>query len=291
MAQIIDGKEVARRVREGIAEETARLREQYGRPPGLAVVLVGDDPASAVYVRNKERAAQEVGFHSEVHRLPAETTQQALLQLLEQLNRADEIDGYLVQLPLPRHIDPQAVVRAISPEKDVDGLTPVQAGRLLLGEPGLRPCTPQGVMELLRSAGVDPDGKEAVVVGRSAIVGKPMAHLLLGAGATVTIAHSHTRKLEEVTRRADILVVAAGRAGLVGPEHVKPGAAVIDVGTNRGEDGKLKGDVRFSEVEPLAGCITPVPGGVGPMTIALLLRNCLEAMQWRSSASSKSPVS
>lgn len=291
MAQIIDGKEVARRMREGIAEETRRLREEYGRPPGLAVVLVGDDPGSAVYVRNKERAAQEVGFHSEVHRLPAETTQQALLQLVDQLNRAAEIDGYLVQLPLPRHIDPQAVVSAISPEKDVDGLTPVQAGRLLLGEPGLRPCTPQGVMELLRYAGVDPDGKEAVVIGRSAIVGKPMAHLLLGAGATVTIAHSHTKDLAKVAQRADILVVAAGRQGLIGKEHVKPGAAVIDVGTNRGEDGKLKGDVRFDEVEPLAGCITPVPGGVGPMTIAMLLRNAMEAMKWRSSASSKSPVS
>ncbi|MDA8345856.1 MAG: bifunctional methylenetetrahydrofolate dehydrogenase/methenyltetrahydrofolate cyclohydrolase FolD [Thermaerobacter sp.] len=291
MAKIIDGKEVARGFREGIAEETKRVRARYGRPPGLAVVLVGDDPASAVYVRNKERAAKEVGFHSEVHRLPADTTQQALLQLLDQLNRAEEIDGYLVQLPLPPQIDPQAVVRAIDPEKDVDGLTPVQAGRLLLGVQGLRPCTPQGVMELLRSAGVEPDGKEAVVVGRSAIVGKPMAHLLLGAGATVTIAHSHTRNLPDVTRRADILVVAAGRAGLIGSEHVKPGAAVIDVGTNRGEDGKLKGDVRFSEVEPVAGFITPVPGGVGPMTIALLLRNCLEAMKWRSSASLKSPVS
>ncbi len=291
MAQIIDGKEVARRVRLEIAEETKRVREQYGRVPGLAVVLVGDDPASAIYVRNKERAAQEVGFHSEVHRLPADTTQQALLQLLEQLNRADEIDGYLVQLPLPSGIDPQAVVAAIDPEKDVDGLTPVQAGRLLLGQKGLRPCTPQGVMELLRSVGVDPDGKAAVVVGRSAIVGKPMAHLLLGAGATVTIAHSHTRDLAEVTRRADILVVAAGRQGLIGKAHVKEGAAVIDVGTNRGEDGKLKGDVLFDEVEPVAGCITPVPGGVGPMTIALLLRNCLEAMQWRSSVSSKSHAS
>ena len=290
MAQIIDGKAVAARVRAEVAREAQLLKERYGRPPGLAVVLVGDDPASAIYVRNKERAASEAGFHSEVHRMPANTSTQAVIRMVEQLNRAPEIDGFLVQLPLPDGIDEKAVLRAIDPDKDLDGLTPVQAGRLLLGEPGLRPCTPAGVMELLRSAGVDPKGKEAVVIGRSSIVGKPMAQLLLGANATVTMAHSRTQDLPAVARRADILVVAAGKAGLVGREHIKPGAVVIDVGTNR-VDGKLRGDVRFDEAQEVAGYITPVPGGVGPMTIAMLMRNAVEAMRWRFSASVTSPVS
>ncbi len=290
MAEIIDGKAVAARVRAEVAQEAQLLKERYGRPPGLAVVLVGDDPASAIYVRNKERAASEAGFHSEVHRMPANTSTKAVIQMVEQLNRAPEIDGFLVQLPLPDGVDEKAVLRAIDPDKDLDGLTPVQAGRLLLGEPGLRPCTPAGVMELLRSAGVDPNGKEAVVIGRSSIVGKPMAQLLLGAHATVTMAHSRTRDLPAVARRADILVVAAGKAGLVGREHIKPGAVVIDVGTNR-VDGKLRGDVRFDEAQEVAGYITPVPGGVGPMTIAMLMRNAVEAMRWRFSASVTSPVS
>jgi methylenetetrahydrofolate dehydrogenase (NADP+)/methenyltetrahydrofolate cyclohydrolase len=254
------------------------------------VVLVGDDPASAIYVRNKERAAIEAGFHSEVHRMPADSTTQAVLQMVEQLNRAPEIDGFLVQLPLPEGIDEKRVLRAIDPDKDLDGLSQVQAGRLLLGEPGLRPCTPAGVMELLRTIGVDPSGREAVVIGRSSIVGKPMAQLLLAANATVTMAHSRTRDLAAVASRADILVVAAGKAGLVGKEHIKPGAVVIDVGTNR-VDGKLRGDVRFEEAQEVAGYITPVPGGVGPMTIAMLMRNAVEAMRWRFSASVTSPVS
>lgn len=290
MAQIIDGKAVAARVREEVAQEAQRLRDRYGRPPGLAVVLVGDDPASAIYVRNKERAAVEAGFHSEVHRMPADSTTQAVLQMVEQLNQAPEIDGFLVQLPLPDGIDEKRVLRAIDPDKDLDGLSQVQAGRLLLGEPGLRPCTPAGVMELLRTIGVDPSGREAVIIGRSSIVGKPMAQLLLAANATVTMAHSRTRDLAAVASRADILVVAAGRAGLVGREHIKPGAVVIDVGTNR-VDGKLQGDVRFEEAQEVAGYITPVPGGVGPMTIAMLMRNAVEAMRWRFSASVTSPVS
>lgn len=289
ITQIIDGKAIAALVREEVAAEAMRLRERYGRPPGLAVVLVGDDPASAIYVRNKERAAIEAGFHSEVHRMPVETSTQAVLQMVEQLNRAPEIDGFLVQMPLPAGVDEKRVLAAIDPDKDLDGLTPVQAGRLLLGEPGLRPCTPAGVMELLRFIGVDPSGKEAVVIGRSAIVGKPMAQLLLAANATVTMAHSRTLDLAAVARRADILIVAAGKAGLVGKEHIKPGAVVIDVGTNR-VDGKLRGDVRFEEAQEVAGYLTPVPGGVGPMTIAMLMRNAVEAMRWRFSASVTSPV-
>jgi len=287
MARIVDGRAIAASIRSEVAREALELRERCGRPPGLAVVVVGDDPASAIYVRNKERAAIEAGFHSEVHRMPEGTSQQALLQMLEQLNRAPEIDGVLVQLPLPARLDAGRILRAVAPEKDVDGLTPVQAGRLLLGEGGLRPCTASAVMEVLRAADVDPAGREAVVIGRGAVVGRPLALLLTAADATVTVAHSRTRELAAVARRADILVAAAGHPGLVGPEHIKPGAAVIDIGISR-VDGRLVGDVRFEEARDAAGVLTPVPGGVGPVTIAMLMKNAVEAMRWRSSASATS---
>lgn len=286
----IDGKAVAQAVRADVADRVRELSARFGRPPGLAVVLVGDDPASHTYVRQKERMAGEVGMYSEVHRLPEGMTTQGLVQLVQQLGRQDALDGILVQLPLPRQVDEQAVLHAIPAEKDVDGIGEVQAGRLAIGQPGLRPCTPVGIMELLRVGAVDIEGAEAVVVGRSRIVGRPMAQLLLLAGATVTIAHSKTQDLAQVTRRADLLVVAAGRPGLITAAHVKPGAAVIDVGTNR-VDGRLVGDVRFDEVSAVAGVITPVPGGVGPMTIAMLLRNTVEAMACRLSPSQSSPAS
>lgn len=290
LATTIDGREVAGRVRSEVAAEVAELRRLYGRPPGLAVVLVGDDPASHSYVRGKEKAAAEVSLYSEVHRLPAATTTQALVQLVEQLGRYEPIDGILVQLPLPAHVDERLVLAAVPAEKDVDGLGEVQAGRLALGLPGIRPCTPAGVMQLLRAYGVDLQGREAVVIGRSRLVGRPMAQLLLLAGATVTIAHSKTQNLSDVTRRADVLIAAAGRPGLVGPEHVRPGATVIDVGTTR-VDGRLRGDVQFDAVAQIAGRITPVPGGVGPMTIAMLLRNAVEAMTCRLSPLQNSPAS
>ena len=289
MARIIDGRAVAAGLRQEVAAEASRLRDRHGRPPGLAVVVVGDDPASAVYVRQKERAAVEAGLHSEVHRMPAGTQTAALERMVEQLSLAPEIDGVLVQLPLPASIELGRIRAAIAPDKDLDGMTPVQAGRLALGESSLRPCAPAAVLEMLRVAEIDPSGREAVVVGRGAVVGRAAAQLLLAANATVTVVHSGTLDLAAVTRRADILVVAAGRPGLVGAEHIKPGAAVIDVGTSR-VDGRLVGDVRFAEAEAVAGVLTPVPGGVGPVTIAMLLRNAVEAMRWRFSASVTSPA-
>ncbi|RST29678.1 bifunctional methylenetetrahydrofolate dehydrogenase/methenyltetrahydrofolate cyclohydrolase FolD [Sphingomonas ginkgonis] len=275
-AAIIDGKAAAQALRDRIADEVGRFRSATRRAPGLAVVLVGEDPASAVYVRSKGKATIAAGMESFEHRLPADTSEEHLLALVEKLNHDPTVDGILVQLPLPAQIDESAIILAIDPDKDVDGFHPVNAGRLATGLPGFVPCTPLGCLKLLQAALGDLRGKEAVVVGRSNIVGKPMALLLLGADCTVTLAHSRTRDLPEVVRRADIVVAAVGRPGLVRGEWIKPGAAVIDVGINRTEGG-LTGDVDYPAASAVAGAITPVPGGVGPMTIACLIRNTLVA--------------
>jgi methylenetetrahydrofolate dehydrogenase (NADP+) / methenyltetrahydrofolate cyclohydrolase len=279
-ARVIDGKAVAASARERVRGEVAELSARLGRPPGLATVLVGDDPASAIYVRRKRDACEEVGIRSFHHEPEGSIPQDELLGLVAELNHEEEVDGILVQLPLPDQIDADAIVAALDPDKDVDGLTPTSAGRLARGEPGLVPCTPRGVMELLGAAGVDPAGKEAVIVGRSNLVGRPLFSLLLGANATVTVCHSRTGDLGEVCRRAEILVAAAGRPRLVTAEMIRPGATVIDVGTNRTEDG-LVGDVDFEAAKEVAGAITPVPGGVGPMTIAMLLVNTVQAASAR----------
>lgn len=271
MAIIMDGKALAKKVRLQVAEQAAALPRQ----PGLAVILVGDDPASAVYVRNKEKDCQQCGIRSLEYRLPAETSQQALLALIARLNADPAADGILVQLPLPRHIDSRAVLEAIRPDKDADAFHPENAGRMLTGEPAVWPCTPAGVMELLHEYGISPAGKRCVVLGRSNIVGKPMALLLLRENGTVTVCHSATPDLGEETRRADILVSAVGRPGLIGAAQVKEGAVVIDVAINRTPEGRLCGDVDFEAVAPKASYITPVPGGVGPMTRAILMKNVL----------------
>lgn len=276
-ARIIDGKSIAKELRASLAPRVAALKEQ-GITPGLTVIVVGDDPASAIYVRNKERACVKLGMNSQVLRFPAETTQEEILNTVRLLNQDDSVHGILVQLPLPRHIDEQAVLRAIDPDKDVDGFHAMNAGRLMNGEPGFVACTPKGVMRLLEVSGVELDGKNAVVVGRSNIVGKPMALLLLQKNCTVTIAHSHTKDLAAVTRSADILVVAVGRAGFITGDMIKPGAAVMDVGINR-VDGKVVGDVDFESAKEVASYITPVPGGVGAMTIAMLMENTVEAAE------------
>ena len=281
MAQRIDGKLISEQVRAEIAAETAAWVEKTGVRPGLAVVIVGSDPASCVYVRNKERACEQVGFYSEKYERPEETTQEQLLALVDRLNRDDKIHGILVQSPLPKHLNEEEVVLAIDPSKDVDAFHPYNVGKIMIGNHAFLPCTPAGVMELLRRSGIEVSGKECVVVGRSNIVGKPMAMLLLQANGTVTICHSRTKDLAAVCRRADILVCAIGKPRFFTADMVKPGAVVIDVGINRGEDGKLCGDVDFDAVEPLASYITPVPGGVGPMTITMLLRNTLTAVQNR----------
>ncbi|MBP1557987.1 MAG: bifunctional methylenetetrahydrofolate dehydrogenase/methenyltetrahydrofolate cyclohydrolase FolD [Oscillospiraceae bacterium] len=275
-AQIIDGKAVSASLRQAIKAETAQLSAS-GTTPGLAVILVGDDPASHVYVNNKKKGCAEVGFYSEVYELPASTTQQELLALVEKLNKQENIHGILVQSPLPKHLDEEAVVLAIDPNKDVDAFHPVNVGHIMIGDYRFLPCTPAGIMELLKAVDIDPKGKECVVIGRCNIVGKPMAMLLLHAHGTVTICHSRTKDLAEVTRRADILVSAVGKAGFVTADMVKPGAVVIDVGMNRNAQNKLCGDVDFEAVKEVAGYITPVPGGVGPMTITMLLRNTLTA--------------
>ncbi len=280
-ARVIDGKAVAARVRELVAAEAAEFARARGRPTGLATVLVGDDPASHVYVRNKRRQTEEAGMRSIHHELPESCAPGELLALVEELNADDAVDGILVQLPLPPQHDQDAVIARIAPDKDVDGLTAVSAGLLAQGRPGLVPCTPQGVMELLDEAGAEVEGAEAVIVGRSILVGRPLASLMLNASATVTVCHSRTRELAAVCRRADILVAAAGSPRLITAEMVKPGATVIDVGTNR-VDGGLAGDVDFDSVAEVAGAITPVPGGVGPMTIAMLLRNTVRAAQARA---------
>ncbi|MGI6035188.1 MAG: bifunctional methylenetetrahydrofolate dehydrogenase/methenyltetrahydrofolate cyclohydrolase FolD [Limnochordia bacterium] len=274
-AQIIDGKQVAAQIRGQLAEEIKGLKKE-GLTPGLAVVLVGDDPASRVYVNMKKKACAEIGVYSREYALAKETTQEELLDLIGELNRDPQIHGILVQLPLPDHLDEHQVLEAISPDKDVDGFHPVNVGRLVTGQPCLKPCTPAGIIELIDRTGLELKGKEAVVVGRSNIVGKPVALLLLSRHATVTICHSRTQNLDEVCRRADVLVVAVGRPEMVKGDWIKPGAVVIDVGTNRLEKG-LVGDVEFAAAKETAGHITPVPGGVGPMTIAMLMKNTVEA--------------
>lgn len=276
MAQIIDGKKVSAEVKARVASEVAALKEK-GVTPGLAVIIVGDDSASQVYVRNKEKACAETGMYSEKYALPAETTQEELLNLVKELNGKKEISGILCQLPLPSHLNSDIVINAIDPIKDVDAFHPVNVGKIMIGDYAFLPCTPAGVMELIKSAGVDPEGKNCVVVGRSNIVGKPMAMLLLHKNATVTICHSKTVNLAEITKQADILVAAVGRAKFITGDMIKPGAVVIDVGMNRDENGKLCGDVDFESAEKIAGAITPVPGGVGPMTIAMLMENTLTA--------------
>ena len=277
MAKLIDGKKIAAEVREDIRARAAEFTEKTGIVPGLAVIIVGEDPASKVYVRNKKKACVEGGFHSEVIEMPADTKMPELLSKIEELKQDDAIHGILVQLPLPEGLDEQAVIAAIPPEKDVDAFHVVNTGRIMLGDYDFLPCTPAGVMKLLEHEGVDICGKECVVVGRSNIVGKPQAMLLLHANGTVTICHSRTKNLADITRRADILVVAIGRADFITGDMIKPGSVVIDVGMNRRADGKLCGDVDFTSAEPVASMITPVPGGVGPMTITMLLENTLTA--------------
>ena len=276
MATRIDGKAVSAKVKEQVAQEVAALQGQ-GVCPGLAVVIVGEDPASRIYVNNKKKACQATGIHSEEYALPASTTQEELLALVDTLNHKEDIHGILVQSPLPKGLDEGAVVEAIDPQKDVDAFHAYNVGKIMMGDYHFLPCTPAGIMELLQAYEIPVEGKRCVVIGRSNIVGKPMAMLLLHQNGTVTICHSRTKDLPEVTRQADILVSAVGKSRFVTAEMVKPGAVVIDVGMNRDENGKLCGDVDFAAVEPIAGYITPVPGGVGPMTIAMLLKNTVSA--------------
>lgn len=273
-ATIISGKQVSEEIRKGITEEVAQLKEQ-GIVPGLAVVLVGEDPASQVYVRNKEKACHDLGFYSEVHRLSADTSEEELLALVDRLNRQMSINGILVQLPLPGHIDEKKVINAISVDKDVDGFHPVNVGNLVIGDDSLLPCTPAGVIELIKRTGLEISGKHAVVIGRSNIVGKPVSLLLQRENATVTMCHSRTANMQEIAKQADILVVAIGRANFIDASYIKEGAVVIDVGMNRLETGKLAGDVDFESAKEVSGAITPVPGGVGPMTITMLMQNTL----------------
>ncbi len=280
MTQIIDGKALAASIRADLAKRTTVLTEK-GHRPGLAVVIVGDDPASQVYVRNKIRACADTGIESIEYRLAKDTREEELLKLIEELNNDKRVDGILVQLPLPEQIAPEKVIAAIAPEKDVDGFHVMNAGKLLTGTGGFMPCTPYGVMKMIESVGYDLTGKEAVVVGRSNIVGKPQALMLLSKNATVTVAHSRTADLADVTRRADVLIAAVGRAKMITGDMVKPGALVIDVGMNRDENGKLCGDVDTASVMGIAGWVSPVPGGVGPMTIAMLMTNTVEAVERR----------
>lgn len=277
-ATIIDGKAVAASVREEVARGVEKLKAERGIVPGLHVILVGNDPASEVYVRNKERGCEAVGMHSTVHKLDESTSEEQLIGLIRELNADKSVHGILVQLPLPKHIDALKALKTMDPDKDVDGLHEVSAGRLMTGREGFVACTPRGVMRLIESTGEKIEGKEAVIIGRSNLVGKPLAQLLLNENATVTVCHSRTRNLGEVARRADILVAAIGRPEFVTGDMVKPGAIVIDVGTTK-VDGKLTGDVNFVEASAAAGYITPVPGGVGPMTIAMLLSNTLLAAE------------
>lgn len=285
MTQLLDGKALASQIQANLAADIQALTAQGHRPPGLAVIMVGDNPASAAYVRNKERACQRVGMVSYGQHLPMTVSQSEVADRIQQLNANPNIDGILVQLPLPDHLDAVALLHTIDPNKDVDGLHPINLGRLVRGEPGLRSCTPYGVMQLLESANINLVGAKAVVVGRSILVGKPMALMLLEANATVTVAHSHTPDLPALMRQADILVAAVGRPGMITAAEVKPGSVVIDVGINRVEqaDGsaRLVGDVDFASVEPVAGAITPVPGGVGPMTVAMLLENTVTSYRSR----------
>jgi methylenetetrahydrofolate dehydrogenase (NADP+) / methenyltetrahydrofolate cyclohydrolase len=276
VAEILDGKAVAATIRAEVAEGVAELRER-GIPVRLDVVLVGDDPASATYVRMKQKDCDEVGIESQAHRFPADASQDELAALVEKLNAEAVVSGFFIQLPLPGGLDPLALISAIDPAKDVDGLSPLSAGRLAVGLQSLLPCTPHGVIQLLKRSGVEIEGREAVVIGRSNLVGKPLAQLLLRENATVTVCHSRTKNLPEVARRAELLVVAAGRREFVGAEYVREGAVIVDVGIHAREEGGLVGDVRFDEVEPRASYVSPVPGGVGPMTRAMLLYNTLQA--------------
>lgn len=277
MAKIIDGKAISKQIREEIAANRAEFTAKSGITPGLAVIIVGEDPASQVYVRNKRRACDEVGFYSESYELPANTTQEELEALVDKLNKDDNIHGILVQLPLPKHLDETRVLLKIDPEKDVDAFHPYNVGKIMIGDYSFLPCTPAGVMALIERSGIEVCGKKCVVIGRSNIVGKPMAMLLLHSHGTVTICHSRTQNLASICKDADILVAAIGKADFVGADMIKEGAVVIDVGMNRRADGKLTGDVNYAEVEPLASYITPVPGGVGPMTITMLMQNTLTA--------------
>lgn len=276
MAKLIDGKVISAAVKTEVAKQTEELKKK-GVTPGLAVIIVGEDPASKVYVANKEKACEQMGFASFKYALPENTTQEELISLVEELNKRDDVNGILCQLPLPKHLNEELVLNTIIPEKDVDAFHPQNVGKIMIGEFDFLPCTPAGVMEMLKYENIDINGKECVVIGRSNIVGKPMSMLLLHKNGTVTVCHSRTKNLAEVCRRADILVAAVGRANFVTADMVKEGAVVIDVGINRLENGKLCGDVNFAEVEPKASYITPVPGGVGPMTIATLMKNTLTA--------------
>lgn len=278
MAELIDGKAVSQQIKDELKAEVAKMAKS-GRVPALAVVLVGNDPASCVYVRNKKKACEYIGIRSVSYELEESTTEEELLALVEELNGREDIDGILVQLPLPGHIRENRVIHAISPKKDVDGFHPQSVGALCIGEPGFTACTPAGIIQLLKRSGVEIEGKECVIIGRSNIVGKPMALLMLRENATVTVAHSRTENLKEVARRADILIVAVGKPRMITGDYVKEGAVVIDVGMHRGKDNKLCGDVDFEDAAPHCSRITPVPGGVGPMTIAMLMRNCVNAMK------------
>ena len=279
MAKIIDGKLISAQIREEIAEKVKEYNERTGKLPGLAVVIVGENPASQVYVRNKKKACEQVGFNSWVYEMPENTTQDELNALIDKLNEDSAVHGILVQLPLPKHLDEEQIILRIKPEKDVDAFHPYNVGRITIGNPKFLPCTPAGIMELLHRSNIEISGKKCVVIGRSNIVGKPMALLLLSENGTVTVCHSKTRDLKEVCRRADILVVAIGKADFVTADMVKEGAVVIDVGMNRNSEGKLTGDVDFASVSEVASYITPVPGGVGPMTITMLLQNTLRAAE------------
>ncbi len=276
MPQIIDGKAISAQIKEELKEKVSRMK-QDGRTVCLAVIQAGNDPASSVYVANKKKACAYIGIESVSYELPEEVTQEELLALIAELNARKDVDGILVQLPVPEHIDEDAVIRAIDPKKDVDGFHPASVGALCIGQPGFVSCTPAGIIELLRRSGIEIEGKECVVIGRSNIVGKPMAILLLRENGTVTVTHSRTRNLKEVTKRADILIAAVGKPKMITREYVKEGAVVIDVGIHRNENNKLCGDVDFEDVAPVSSAITPVPGGVGPMTIAMLMHNCVES--------------
>ncbi len=277
MAKIIDGKKISQMIKDELKQKVAALKAQ-GKTGALAVIQVGEDPASSVYVRNKKNACAYIGIESLAYELPEETTEEELLNLIAELNEKDSVKGILVQLPLPKHICEDKVIRAISPDKDVDGFHPQSVGAMTIGEPGFLSCTPAGIIQLLVRSDIEIAGKHCVVIGRSNIVGKPMALLMLRENATVTVTHSKTKNLPEICRQADILIVAIGKPQFIGAEYVKEGAVVIDVGIHRDENNKLCGDVKYAEVEPIASAITPVPGGVGPMTIAMLMNNCVQSI-------------
>ena len=280
MAQLIDGKQISKQIKDELKIEVQKLKEQ-GTGICLAVVQVGEDPASTVYVNNKKKACAYIGIESRAYELPETTSEEELVSLVEELNQDDSVNGILVQLPLPEHINEDRIIRTISPDKDVDGFHPVSVGRLWIGEKGFLSCTPAGIIQLLKRSGITIEGKECVVIGRSNIVGKPMAALLLRENGTVTVAHSRTKDLKDITKRADILIVAVGKKKYITREYVREGAVVVDVGMHRDENGKLCGDVDYDDVAPVTSAITPVPGGVGPMTIAMLMDNCVETMRIR----------